>query len=449
MRTYRYPAPHHYCPAICLIYFVNAACAATRAFLARLELSVRRFCVDTADRPSYGSVRAYGTSMKYLPLIWSGIWRKPGRTILIFLQVMVAFALFGVLQGLKTGVDHAIAAARADLLVVYSRLSFGMPLPIGMLEQIRAVPGVEEAIPVGLNLATYQNPKQQINLVIIRPDKGWPSALTFTLSQAYETAFRATRTGMLINADLAKRYGWKVGDRIPLITHVVQRDGSTVWTFDMVGTFTDSGIDAQNSTVVINYDYINEARAGVAPGFISGKDKVNHFNVRIADPRSAATVSEAIDARSANSPNETRTESIREMAQEDLQSIGDLEFLIRTVIAAVTAALLFATATMMMQSVRERTPEFAVLKTIGFTGGAVFRLTLAESAIVFVAAGAVGLAVATMAFPYASKFVRGVSMPGIIIVAGLLAALVAALISAAVPAIFVARLEIAAALGDL
>jgi putative ABC transport system permease protein len=154
-----------------------------------------------------------------------------------------------------------------------------------------------------------------------------------------------------------------------------------------LGTFTDSGLNAENSTVVINYDYLNEARAGVAPGFVSGKDKVNHFNVRIADPRSAATVSEAIDARFANSRNETRTESMRENAQENLQSIGNLQFLIRSVVAAVMAALLFATATMMMQSVRERTSEFAVLKTVGFTNGTVFALTLAESALVCVVAG--------------------------------------------------------------
>lgn len=361
---------------------------------------------------------------------------------------MVAFALFGVLQGLKTGVDHAVAAARADLLVVYSRLSFGMPLPIGILEQIRSIPGVEEAIPVGLNLATYQNPNQQVSLFIIRPDRGWPAALTLSISPTYESAFRATRMGMLVNADLAKKYGWKVGDKIPLTTHVTQRDGSPVWTFDMVGTFTDSGLNAQNDTVVINYDYINENRAGVAPGFISGKDKVNHFNVKIADPRLAARVSEAIDARFANSPNETRTESMRENAEENLQSIGNLEFVIRAVIAAATVALLFATATIMMQSVRERTPEFAVLKTVGFTGGAVFGLAVAESAVVFVAAGAVGLAVAITVFPYASKFVRGVSMPGIIIVVGLLSALVVAVVSAAIPAIFVARLQIAAALAD-
>ncbi|MGH8287564.1 MAG: ABC transporter permease [Steroidobacteraceae bacterium] len=377
--------------------------------------------------------------MKYLPLVWSGIWRKRGRTILIFLQVAVAFTLFGVLQGLKTGVDHAIAAARADLLIVHSRLSMGVPLPIGILEQIRSVPGVKEAIPVDLSLATYQNPKQQVVLVALRPDKGWLSAFTFTISPAYVKAFRATRTGILVRAELARKYGWKIGDRIPLMTQVPQHDGSNVWTFDMVGTFTDSDISGGNINSLINYDYWNEARA-------SGKDTVNHFNVLIADPRAAATVSDAIDARFANSPNETRSESIREMAQENLQSIGNLEFLIRAVVAAVMAALLFATASMMMQSVRERTPEIAVLKTVGFTNGAVFGLTLAESAVVCVAAGGVGLAVATLAFPYASKFVHGLSMPWIIIVLGLVSALAVALISAAIPAFQAARLEVVTAL---
>jgi putative ABC transport system permease protein len=379
--------------------------------------------------------------VKYLPLVWSGIWRKRGRTILIFLQVAVAFTLFGVLQGLKTGVDHAIAAARADLLIVHSRLSMGVPLPIGILEQIRSVPGVTEAIPVDLSLATYQNPRQQVVLVALRPDKGWLSAFTYTISPAYVNAFRATRTGILVRAELARKYGWKIGDRIPLMTEVPQQDGSTVWTFDMVGTFTDSDISGGNINTLVNYDYWNEARA-------SGKDTVNHFNVRIADPNAAATVSDAIDARFANSPNETRSESIREMAQENLQSIGNLEFLIRAVVAAVMAALLFATATMMMQSVRERTSEIAVLKTVGFTNAVVFGLTLAESVVVCVAAGGVGLAVATRAFPFASRFFHGVSMPWIIILVGLAAALAVALISAAIPALQAARLEVVTALAE-
>lgn len=377
--------------------------------------------------------------MKYLPLIWMGLWRKRGRTILIFLQVAVAFTLFGVLQGLKTGVEHAIAAARADLLIVHNRLSFGVPLPIGLLEQIRSVPGVAEAIPVDLAPATYQDPKEQMVLVAVRPDPGWLSAFNYTISPAYVRAFHATRTGVLVNAELMKKYGWKVGDRIPLKTHVVQRNGSSDWTFEVVGTFTDSDIAGGGRNILINYDYLNEAR-------VSGKDTVTHFSVRIADPRAAAAMSDAIDARFANSSNETRSESIREMAQANLQSIGDLEFLIRAVVAAVLAALLFATAAMMTQSVRERTSEIAVLKTVGFTNGAVFALTLAESAVICVVAGAMGLALATLAFPYASTFVHGISMPWIIIILGLVSALAVALVSAAVPAALAARLEVATAL---
>jgi putative ABC transport system permease protein len=379
--------------------------------------------------------------MKYLPLVWSGIWRKRGRTILIFLQVAVAFSLFGVLQGVKTGAEQAIAQARADLLIVHSRLSFGVPLPVGLLEQIRTVPGVSEAVPVALSVAAYQRPDQQVALVALKPDKGWLSAFTYTISPAYVKAFRATRSGILVNIDLAKKYGWKVGDRIPFMTDVAQQNGSTVWTFDIVGTFMDSDINTQSSNVLIHYDYWNEARA-------TGKDTVNHFSVRIADPKAAAMVADAIDARFANSPNETRSESIREMAQENLQSIGNLEFLIRAVVAAVMAALLFATATMMMQSVRERTSEIAVLKTVGFTNGVVFALTLAESTVVCVAAGGVGLGVATLAFPFASRFFHGVTMPWIIVVLGLVAALAVALISAAVPAVQAARLEVITALTE-
>ncbi len=377
--------------------------------------------------------------MKYLPLVWAGIWRKPGRTILIFLQVAVAFALFGVLQGVKTGAEQAIAAARADLLIVHSRLSWGEQLPLGMLGQIESVRGVREVIPVDLAVAAYQKPDQQVGIVAVRPDKGWLSAFTFTISPASVQAFRATRTGILVRASLAREYGWKVGDRIPLMTQVVKTDGSTDWTFDMVGTFTDSDVGGGDRNVLINYDYWNEARA-------SDKDTVQHFNVRIADPHAAAAVSDAIDARFANSPNETRSESIRELAQANLQSIGDLEFLIRAVVAAVMAALLFATATMMIQSVRERTAEIAVLKTLGFTNGAVFALTLAEAVATCLVAAGLGLALATLAFPLVPRFVNGLSMPWIIVAVGLITALAVALVSAAVPAMMAARLEVAAAL---
>lgn len=379
--------------------------------------------------------------MKFLPLIWLGIWRKPGRTILIFLQVAVAVALFGVLQGMKSGVEHAVAAARADLLIVHSRENFlASPLPLGQLEQIRAVPGVKVAIPVELGGATYQKPDQKLGVVSIRPDPGWVDAFTFSMTPEFAAALHEVRTGLLARNLVVQKYGWKPGDRVPLNGMTTpQQNGSTDWAFDDVGSFTDSDIGGGRDNVLINYDYLNEAR-------LTGKDTVNHFNVAVTDPKLANQVADEIDRRFANSPDETRTESLLELAQQNMQSIGDLNFLIRAVVGAVLVALLFATSTMMMQSIRERTPELAVLKTVGFTGRAVLLLVLVESALVCVAGAALGLSLAQIAFPLAGRFVPGLSMPAVIVALGLGLGLVVALISAALPAVRAAQLQVASAL---
>jgi putative ABC transport system permease protein len=160
------------------------------------------------------------------------------------------------------------------------------------------------------------------------------------------------------------------------------------------------------------------------------------------------SVADEIDRRFANSSNETKSESLRELAQLQLQSIGDLNFLIRAIVGAVLVALLFATSTMMMQSIRERTAELAVLKTLGFTDRAVFLLILAEAAVVCVAAAALGLALALLAFPFAARFVLGISMPAVVIEIGLASAVFVALVSAGVPAILAARLRVAEALAS-
>jgi putative ABC transport system permease protein len=216
-------------------------------------------------------------------------------------------------------------------------------------------------------------------------------------------------------------------------------NGSTDWAFDVVGTYSDSDVGGGKETLLINYAYFDEAR-------LTGKGTVKHFNVAVSDPKLAVTVAEDIDRRFANSSSETRTESLRELAQSEMQSIGDLNFLIRAIVSVVLAALLFATATMMMQSIRERTPELAVLKTLGFTDRAVFLFILAEALTIFIAAAACGLALAMLVFPLASRIVPGLSMPVIVVVAGLASAASVAVISASVPAVLAARLNIATAL---
>jgi putative ABC transport system permease protein len=377
--------------------------------------------------------------MRYLPLIWSGIWRKPGRTILIFLQVTVAFALFGVLQGLKTGVEHLIGEARADLLIVHGGLGLMDPLPLGLLEGIKSVPGVTVVAPVELFGAIYQNPNQKLGIVAIRPDEGWLSAFTFTIAPDYVAALRTMRTGTIIREGLAKKYGWKIGDHIPLMSTTAQMNGTTDWAFDVVGTYTDSDVGGGKDTLLVNYAYFDEAR-------FAGKGTVNHFNVAVSDPRLAVNVADGIDRRFANSANATQTDSLLELAQSQLQSIGDLNFLIRAIVSVVLVALLFATATMMMQSIRERTPELAVLKTLGFTDRALFLLVLVEAVAVFVAAAACGLALSLLVFPFASKIVPGLSVPLVVVALGLICAVLVAAISALLPAVLAAKLNIATAL---
>ena len=379
--------------------------------------------------------------MKFLPLIWSGIWRKPGRCILIFLQVGVAFALFGVLQGMKTGVENLIGRARADLLLVHGSLGFSDSLPLGLLGRIKSIPGVKVVVPVELFGGMYQKPNQPVGIVAIRPDKGWLSAFTYTVAPEYVAAFEHTRTGTLVRKSLSDKYGWKIGDRIPLITNVVETDGSMDWVYEIVGTYTDSDVAGGSDVILINYDYFDEAR-------LVGKGRVHHLNVSIFDPKQAATVADAIDRRFANSSSATRTESLRELAQLQMQSIGDLDFLIRAVVSAVLVALFFATTTLMMQSIRERTPELAVLKTLGFTDRTLFLFILAEAVVVCVAAAAFGLALALLAFPFASKFVPGLSMPVQVVAIGLGCAGLVSLISASAPAIRAARLNIVAALAS-
>jgi putative ABC transport system permease protein len=378
--------------------------------------------------------------VKYLPLIWSGIWRKPGRTALILLQVAVGFALFGVLQGMKSGVERSIADTRADVLYVSPGVYGGTPLPVSYAERIRSIPGVKTVLIATGIPTTYQNPKQFVYVLGVVPSDDYLTLLPdiFQVGPQALHALRATRNGALITEDIGKKYGWHIGDRIPLNSSELQSNGSATWDFQIVGMMTDHET-GESGFIVTNYAYLDEARA-------QDKGTVRNFYVVASDPLHAGEVGSAIDRAFANSPNETQTQSFKELRQQQLQSIGNLNFAIRSIVSAVLVALLFSTATMMMQTIRERSPELAVLKTLGFSDRSVFAMVVAEGVVVCVVAALVGLALAMGVFPYASKFVPGLSMPNVVVGIGVLGAVLIALISAALPASRAARLQVVDAL---
>ncbi|HTX23535.1 MAG TPA: FtsX-like permease family protein [Steroidobacteraceae bacterium] len=378
--------------------------------------------------------------MKLLPLIWYGIWRKPVRTALIFLQVTVAFALFGVLQGMKTGMDRVVANARADLLFVAPAVVGGAPLPVAYINRLRTIPGVKSVTFAEGLVGTYQKPTQPVFVLGIETSDIWLTLVPeiFKVLPKDLEALRKTRTGALITADIGKKYGWRIGDRIPLTSTTLQSNGSGTWDFDVVGTFTDHE-PGEAGFIVTDYTYLDEARA-------LNKGTVRNFYVVVSDPKLAATVSDTIDRTFANSAVGTRTASFRENAQQQLKSLGDLNFAIRSIVGAVLVALMFSTATMMMQTVRERTPELAVLKTLGFGDRTVFALVAGESLLVCIAASLAGLALAWIAFPLAAKYIPGLSMPLEVVELGVIGAVLIALISVSVPGLRAARLRIVDAL---
>jgi putative ABC transport system permease protein len=274
----------------------------------------------------------------------------------------------------------------------------------------------------------------------LEPSKKWltlvPEILKVTPRDL--EALHNTRNGVLISADIGSKYGWHIGDRIPLTSPTLQANGSGNWVFEVVGMFTAHEV-GQGAYIVANYNYLDEARA-------LNKGTVRNFYAVAADPKQAGAVIEAIDAAFANSPVETHTSSFKDNAQQQMRQIGDLNFAIRSILGAVLVALLFSTSTMMMQTIRERTPELAVLKSLGFTDRTVFLMVLAEALVTYVTAALGGLALAWCVFPYAAKFVAGLGMPLVVIVSGVIAAVFVALISAAAPAMRAARLQVTEAL---
>jgi putative ABC transport system permease protein len=378
--------------------------------------------------------------VKYLPLIWSGIWRRRGRATLILLQILIAFLLFGLLQGMKSGIDREIAETRADILIVHGLQGMSESLPLAHLTGIRAVPGVKVVHIQNYIWGTYQKPTQRIIADAIDPEPAWAQYPGMVVSKADLEALANTRTGALMNVTLARKYSLKVGDRIPLKSGLARKDGSSVWIFEVVGTFAETEHLGLDEAILINNDFLNEARA-------DGKqNSVHHYIVLANDPKQVLALARAIDDRFANSIDETRTEPLREYAQSSFQSLGDLNFVVRSVVGAVFFALLFSVGAMMMQSLHERTPELAVLKTLGFSDRRIFWIILLEALLLCIFAALLGLGCAALIFPLARNYLGGVSMPHTVLAAGIGFAVALALISAALPASRAMRLQVAEAL---
>jgi putative ABC transport system permease protein len=380
--------------------------------------------------------------MKYLPLVWAGLWRKPVRSILTLLSVVVAFVLFGALHGVTAAIDQIINTMSDTRLRIQSKVSLAEPLPLAYLARIEAVKGVEGVGYYAWFGGYYQDPTNQISVGAVDVDRLHSMFPELELKDEYAAAMRTTRNGALIGRDLATTRGWKIGDRIPLKSTVFMRkDGAPEWDFEIVGIYGFGDGKIPTNELWFNYAYFDEART-------FGNGTVSLYFAKIADPKSSGPVSESIDRLFANSTFETQTLNERDWLRGRIAQIGDLQFFVNAIVAAVLFTLLFLTGNTMMQSVRERIPELAVLKTYGFSNAAIMSLVFGEALLLCVVAAGIGMAIAAGLSPmiYRQIGAGGMSFPIDVIWTGIALSAAVAIVSSLPPARRVQTLNVVDAL---
>jgi len=380
--------------------------------------------------------------MKYFGLIWAGLWRKKTRTIFTMLSIVIAFLLFGLLQGINQGFGTAMSNLDVDRLYVTARTSMTDGLPVSQLSRIKAVPGVRAASLWAYFGGYFRDARTPIPAFATDATELFKVYKEIKIRPEYIDAMAKTRTGALISEPLAAKHGWKVGDRVPIGTSIwTDKNNSSTWMFDIVGTFDASAYGAGFPSFYLNYSYFDEARA-------FGAGEAHYFLISVQDPRQADRIAREIDALFANSAHETRTQTESALAQSSLKQLGDINFIANAIVGAVLFTLLFLTANTMMQSVRERTSELAVLKTLGYSDAKVLTLVLVEALLLCLFAATVGIALAAAVFqsPALQQLFGDFSMPMIVVGMGAGMALVLAFVSGFPPAWRARQLNIVDAL---
>ena len=380
--------------------------------------------------------------MKYFSLVWAGLWRKRTRTVFTMLSIVVAFLLFGLLQGFNQGFNTLVSNQDVDRLYISAKSNMTDGLPIAHLSRIRSVPGVRAVSHWTYFGGFYQNAKDPLPAFATDAEQLFSIYKEMKIKPEYVQAMQKTRNGALISESIAKARNWKVGDRIPVGTSIwTKKDGGSTWDFDIVGTFDASAYGAGFPGFYLNYTYFDEASA-------FGHGVIHYYLAAIDDPHNATQISKQIDALFENSGSETLTQTESALAQMQLKQLGDINFIANAIVGAVMFTLLFLTANTMMQSVRERTSELAVLKTLGFSDGKVLALVLTEALLLCSFAAVIGLAVSTTVFasPPMKALFGNFPMPNIVLAMGAGMALLLSLVSGLPPAWRARQLNIVDAL---
>ena len=329
--------------------------------------------------------------MKFLPLILRNLLRRKVRTIFTVLSIMIAFLLFGVLMAIRAAFSMGVDIAGADRLMVVHRVSIIQPLPVSYGAKIRATPGVTDLTHANWFGGYYQEPSNFLANFAVDPESWLRMYPEFELPDEQKKAWLANRTGAVVGIDTATRFGWKVGDRVPLISPIYRKPDGSPWDFTIEGIYDASKKGVDKTQFFFHWNYMNETLRAANAGF---RDIIGWYVFKVEDPATADQLAQRVDAMFENSSAETKTATEKAFTAEWAKQVGDIGSIMVAIAAVVMGFILFVAGNAMAQSIRERINELGVLKTLGFQDGKILTIVLLESCAIAVIGGGIGLALA-------------------------------------------------------
>jgi putative ABC transport system permease protein len=379
-------------------------------------------------------------------LIAKNLFRKKLRAALMLFSILIAFLLFGVLAGFERAFNAGEDVAAADRLMVVNKINFTQPLPIAYFNRVRGIDGVRQVTHFNWFGGYYQEPKNFLIVMAVEPASYMQVYQDqIDIPAAARQAFVRERTGVLVGETMLRKWGWKVGDRVPIMSNIfTQKNGSRSWDFTIVGSFTGRKPNVDTNFMVLQYEYFNETQN-------LGRDLIGWMALNTASPQANERVAKAIDAMFANSLYETATDTEKAFNKAFAAQLGNIALIVALVVGAAFVTILMIVGNTMAMAVRERTREIGVLKTLGFSGARILRLILGEAVLLALIGGLSGIALAAV-FAAAMETSVGNFIPGFAVTPGIAVNAVVLMfvfgfVTGLLPAIGAMRLKIATALG--
>jgi putative ABC transport system permease protein len=378
-------------------------------------------------------------------LVAKNLSRRKLRTSLMLVAIFIAFFLFGALECFDRAFHASETAAAADRLVTVNRINFTMPLPINYAERVRQVAGVKDVTYQSWFGGYYQDPKAPLFMFAVDPESYLAVYPAIQMPPEQRRAWLSSHTALAVGKATAAQYHWKVGDRIPIKSNIYSRkDGAPAWEFDIAAIFSDPEETARENLVLMRYDNFNEA-------VTFGRDQINMLVFSTTSNKLNDSVAKAVDALFANSEAETTTDTAAAFNRAFAAQLGNIALIVTLVVATAFAAILMIVGNTLVMSVRERTREIGVLKTLGFRGSTILSQILAESLLLAMLGALLGLGAAAGAVAIVGRNIVGfgdaMHMTAGVFLGGLGWAVLLGLVTGAIPAWSAMRLQIAVALG--